>query len=70
MHVSYNNTYHTHHACVVANMLPRHAGPQDELFVGPQEVSDLSSSVISTHNCKPSSADLQLSGDQYEQKEN
>jgi len=39
---------------------------QDVVFVDPQEVSDLISSVISTHNCEPSSADLQLSCDRYD----
>ena len=32
---------------------------QNEVFISPQEVSDLVSSVISTHNCEPSSAKLQ-----------
>ena len=36
------------------------------MFVDPQEVSDLVSSVISTHNCEPSCADLQLSCDRYD----
>ena len=39
---------------------------QDVVFVDPQEVSDLVSSVISTHDCEPSSADLQLSCDRYD----
>jgi len=39
---------------------------QDEVFVDPQEVSDLVSSVISTHDCEPSCADLQLSCDRYD----
>jgi len=32
---------------------------QDVVFIDPQEVSDLVSSVVSTHNCQPSSANLQ-----------
>jgi len=39
---------------------------QDVVFVNPQEVSDLVSSVISTHNCEPSSAKLQLSCNRYD----
>ena len=39
---------------------------QDEVFVDPQEVSDLVSSVIFTHDCEPSCADLQLSCDRYD----
>ena len=33
---------------------------KDVVFVDPQEVSDLVSSVISTHDCRPSSSKLQL----------
>ena len=39
---------------------------QNEVFVSPQEVSDMVSSVISTHNCEPSSADLQLACNRYD----
>ena len=39
---------------------------QNEVFVSPQEVSDMVSSVISTHNCEPSSANLQLACDRYD----
>ena len=39
---------------------------QNEVFVSPQEVSDMITSVISTHNCEPSSADLQLACDRYD----
>ena len=39
---------------------------QDVVFVNPQEVSNLVTSVISTHNYKPSSAELQLSCDRYD----
>ncbi|XP_065884543.1 uncharacterized protein [Dysidea avara] len=39
---------------------------QDVVFVNPQEVSNLVSSVISTHNYEPSSADLQSSCDRYD----
>ena len=39
---------------------------QNEVFVSPQEVSDMVSSVISTHNCVPSSAELQLACDRYD----
>ena len=39
---------------------------KDIVFVDPQEVSDLVSSVISTHNCWPSSSKLQLSCVRYD----
>ena len=39
---------------------------QNEVFVSPQEVSDMITSVISTHNCEPSSADLQLAYVRYD----
>jgi len=39
---------------------------QDEVFISPQEVSDMISSVISTHDCEPSSADLQLACHRYD----
>ena len=39
---------------------------QNEVFVSPQEVSDMITSVISTHNCEPSSADLQLAYGRYD----
>ena len=39
---------------------------QNEVFVSPQEVSDMISSVISTYNCVPSSAELQLSCNRYD----
>ena len=39
---------------------------QNEIFVLPQEVSDMISSVISTHNCEPSSTDLQRACDRYD----
>ena len=39
---------------------------QNEVFVSPQEVSDMITSVISTHNCEPSSANLQLACDRYD----
>ena len=39
---------------------------QNEVFVSPQEVSDMASSLISTHNCVPSSAHLQLACDRYD----
>ena len=40
---------------------------QDKVFISPQEVSDLVSSVISTHNCEPSSAKLQQVCHRYDQ---
>ena len=40
---------------------------QNEVFISPQEVSDLVSSVISTHNCEPSSAKLQQVCHRYDQ---
>ena len=39
---------------------------QNEVFLSPQEVSDMVSSVISTHNCEPSSADHQLACNRYD----
>ena len=40
---------------------------QNKVFVSPQEVSDLVSTVISTHNCEPSSAKLQQVCHRYDQ---
>ena len=40
---------------------------QGKVFISPQEVSDLVSSVISTHNCEPSSAKLQQVCHRYDQ---
>jgi len=40
---------------------------QNEVFILPQEVSNLVSSVISTHHCEPSSAKLQKVCDRYDQ---
>ena len=45
---------------------PDEAALQDVVFINPQEVSDLVSSVISTHNCRPSSAALRSSCDRYD----
>ena len=45
---------------------PDVAALQNEVFVHPQEVSDLVSSVISTHNCQPSSVDLNNSCTRYD----
>ena len=45
---------------------PDVAALQDEVFVHPQEVSDLVSAVISTDDCQPSSADLNKSCTRYE----
>ena len=39
---------------------------RDVVFVNPQEVSDLVSSVITTHNCQPTSTDLQLACVRYD----
>ena len=39
---------------------------QNEVFVSPQEVSDMVTSLISTHNCVPSSAGLQLACNRYD----
>ena len=39
---------------------------QNMVFVSPQEVSDMLSSVISTHNCEPSLANLQLACKRYD----
>ena len=40
---------------------------RNKVFVSPQEVSDLVSTVISTHNCEPSSAKLQQVCHRYDQ---
>ena len=45
---------------------PDVAALRQEVFVHPQEVSDLVSSVISTHDCQPSSADLNNSCTRYD----
>ena len=45
---------------------PEVAVLQQEVFVHPQEVSDLISSVISTNDCQPSSADLNNSCTRYD----
>ena len=45
---------------------PDVAALQQEVFVDPQEVYDLVSSVISTHDCQPSSADLNKSCTRYD----
>ena len=45
---------------------PDVAALQQEVFVHPQEVSDLVSSVISTHDCQPSSAALNSSCTRYD----
>lgn len=39
---------------------------QNQVFISPQEISDNLSTVITTHNCMPSSAKLQRSCDRYE----
>lgn len=56
------------HYCYKGVLLyyPDVAALQDEVFVHPQEVSDLVSSVISTHDCQPSSADLNKSCTRYD----
>ena len=56
------------HYCYKGVLLyyPDVAALQDEVFVDPQEVSDLVSSVISTHDCKPSSANLNKSCERYD----
>ena len=40
---------------------------KNEVFISPQEVSDLVCSVITTHECEPDSADLQQSHCRYNQ---
>ena len=45
---------------------PNVAALQQEVFVCPQEVSDLVSSIISTHDCQPSSAELNTSCTRYD----
>ena len=56
------------HYCYKGVLLyyPDVAALQQEVFVHPQEVSDLVSSVISTHDCQPSSADLNKSCKRYD----
>ena len=56
------------HYCYKGILLyyPDVAALQQEVFVHPQEVSDLVSSVISTHDCQPSSADLNKSCTRYD----
>ena len=46
---------------------PKVEALQNKVFISPQEVSDLISSVISTHNCQPSSAELQQVCNRYDQ---
>ena len=45
---------------------PNEESLQDHVFISPQEVSNLVSTVISTDNCQPSSAKLQLVCDRYD----
>ena len=45
---------------------PDVAALKDEVFVHPQEVSDMVSSVISTDNCQPSTAELNVSCMRYD----
>ena len=56
------------HYCYKGVLLyyPDMAALQDEVFVHPQEVSDLVSSVISTHDCQPSSVVLNKSCRRYD----
>ena len=56
------------HYCYKGVLLyyPDVAALQQEVFVDPQEVSDLVSSVISTHDCQPSSAELNTSCTRYD----
>ena len=56
------------HYCYKGVLLyyPDVAALQQEVFVHPQEVSDLVSSVISTHDCQPSTADLSKSCTRYD----
>ena len=56
------------HYCFKGILLyyPKVAALQNEVFVDPQEVSDLVSSVISTHNHQPSSVELNKSCTRYD----
>ena len=56
------------HYCYKGVLLhyPDMAALQQEVFVDPQEVSDLVSSVISTYDCQPSSAELNTSCTRYD----
>lgn len=40
---------------------------RDEIFISPQEVSNLLSTVITTHHCKPDTANLQRASKRYEE---
>jgi len=40
---------------------------RDEIFISPQEVSDLLSTVITTHHCEPDTASLQRAFKRYEE---
>ena len=46
---------------------PKVISLKNEVFISPQEVSDLVCSVITTHECEPDSADLQQSYCRYNQ---
>ena len=56
------------HYCYKGVLLyyPDVAALQQDVFVDPQEVSDLVSSVISTHDCQPSSVELNKSCTRYD----
>ena len=45
---------------------PDEAALQDVVFINPQEVSDMVSSIISTHDCRPSSVALRNSCNRYD----
>ena len=46
---------------------PEVSSLKSEVFISPQEVSDLVCAVITTHECKPDTADLQQSYHHYNQ---
>jgi len=46
---------------------PEMTALKDDIFISPQELSDLVCSVIATHECQPDTADLQQSYTQYYQ---
>lgn len=57
--------HHFHHKGIL-QYYSRVESLQNQVFISPQEISDNLSTVITTHNCIPSSAKLQRSCDRYE----
>ena len=57
--------HHFHHKGIL-QYYSRVKSLQGQVFISPQEISNNLSTVITTHNCMPSSAKLQRSCDRYE----